>query len=288
MHHFMVTFTVPEPVRDVLRAHPRTGYAALFQASRETIQALLANPKYLGCSRAGFLGVLHTWGRDPMVYHPHVHYIVPGGGVNDAGTEWLSTPENFLFPHAAAIRIYKAKFADAMRTAELYDLIPAAAWNQKWVVDLKPVGNGQAALKYLAPYVYRVAISDHRIVSCDEKKVTYRYTPSGQKRSKERTVDGTEFVRGFLQHTLPSRLQKVRYSGWMSPNSKFGFDLVKWLVWLFLGWRYWLGSGHAPQEEAPPSLVRCARCGGELTIIAVSYAAWTPYLEHALNYLDSG
>ena len=131
VHHFLVTFTVPSAVREVLRGHQRIGYGALFQASRETISALLSNPKYLGCSKAGFFGVLHTWGRDPMVHHPHVHYIVPGGGVSDDGTEWLSTPENFLFPHAAAIRIYKAKFADCMRQEKLYDSIPAEAWNQK-------------------------------------------------------------------------------------------------------------------------------------------------------------
>ena len=138
-----------------------------------------------------------------MVYHPHVHFVVPGGGVSEDGTKWLSTPENYLFPHAAAIWIYKAKFADAMRRAGLYDQVPAEAWRGKWVVDIKPVGDGLAVTKYLAPYVYRVAISDKRIVACDKDSVTYRYTPSGKKRAKTRTVGGNR-IHPRLRATLPA------------------------------------------------------------------------------------
>jgi hypothetical protein len=294
LQHFMVTFTVPEPLRAVLRAHQRQGYAALFECGSETIRCLLRNPKYLGSSRLGFYGVLHTWGRDPMAYHPHVHFVVPGGGVSEDGATWLSTPDNFLFPHAAAIWIYKAKFADAMRRAGLYDQVPAEAWRGKWVVNVKPVGDGLAVTKYLAPYVYRVAISDKRIVACDENSVTYRYTPSGKKRAKTRTVEGTEFIRGFVQHCLPRGFQKVRHYGWQSPNTRIAFESVKWLVWLYLGWTYWLGSGHAPQQDPPRSLVRCAACGGPMQIVGVWYfditalPTRTTLCEHSVAYLDSG
>jgi len=134
-----------------------------------------------------------------------------------------------------------------------------------------------------------VAISDSRIVACDQTSVTYRYTPSGTKRPKIRRVEGIEFVRGFAQHTLPSGFQKVRYYGWMSPNSRIKLDEARWLVWLFLGWTYWLASGHAPQE--PPHrkrAVRCPACGGSMRVVGVSRQPMTILPEHAIAYLDSG
>ena len=165
----------------------------------------------------------------------------------------------------------------------------AVAWQAKFVVDIRPVGDGQAVLKYLAPYVNRVAISDHRIAACDEESVTFRYTPSGTKKSKTRTVSGNEFVRGFVQHTLPRGFQKIRYYGWMSPSSRFGLDEVKWLVWLFLGWTYWLASGHAPQSStAEQTKVRCAECGGTMQIVAVCFQPCGALPEHSIAYLDSG
>ena len=288
MHHFLVTFTVPQELRSVLRANQKDGYDALFNSGKGTIRKLLANPKYLGTSKVGFFGVLQTWGRDPMVYHPHVHFVVPGGGVSEDGTKWLATPRDFLFPHARAIQLYKKLFADAMRQAGLYEQVPPKAWRGKWVVDFEKVGDGQAVLKYLAPYVYRVAISDSRIVDCDDQSVTFSYTPSGEKQSKTRSVTGTEFVRGFVQHVLPSGYQKIRYYGWMSSNSRVDLDMVKWLVWLFLGWTYWLGSGHAPQEKVEPEPFRCAACGGPMKIISVVNVDCRVLVEHSLDYLDSG
>jgi hypothetical protein len=289
VHHFLVTFTVPDQVRSVLRQSQRHGYGALFDAGSQTIVALAGSSKYLTGCQIGFWGVLHTWGRDPCAYHPHVHFVIPGGGVSEDRATWQQTPENFLFPHAAAVTVYKAKLADHLRACGLYDAVPAKAWQARFVVDIRPVGDGQAVLKYLAPYVNRVAISDHRIVACDDSSVTFRYTPSGTKQSKTRTVLGTEFVRGFVQHTLPRGFQKIRYYGWMSPHNRLGLDEVKWLVWLFLGWTFWLASGHAPQP-APSQLgtVRCAECGGKMRIVAVSRAVRGALPEHAIAYLDSG
>jgi hypothetical protein len=155
--------------------------------------------------------------------------------------------------------------------------------------SMPAVGDGQAVLKYLAPYVNRVAISDNRIVACNEASVTFRYTPSGAKRSKIRSVSGTEFVRGFLQHTLPRGFQKIRYYGWMSPNHRLRFDELKWLVWLFLGWTFRLASGQIPQTAPPePGTVRCPECGGLMRIVAVCYQPRTALPEHSIVYLDSG
>jgi hypothetical protein len=290
MHHFLVTFTVSEELRSVLRACQGPGYAALFRSGADSIRDVASATKSLRGCRMGFFGVLHTWGRDPCVYNPHVHFVVPGGGVREDRSKWKATPENFLFHHGTLIRVYKAKLADALRACDLYDRVPAGAWKAKFVVNIKPVGDGQAVLKYLAPYIHRVAISDNRIVACDEASVTYRYTPSGTEQSKTRRVTGNEFVRGFVQHTLPSGFQKVRHYGWMSSNCRISLAEVKWLVWLFLGWTYWLASGHAPQEApSRKTPVCCPHCGGEMHIIDIAYyPVPATLLEHPIPYLDSG
>jgi hypothetical protein len=296
VHHFLITFTVPAELRGLVRAHPRAGYDAIFNAGRETIRELASNPKWLGTNRIGFFGVLHTWGRDLMVYHPHVHFVVPGGGVSEDGSRWLSTPENFFFPEACASPIYRAKFRDLMQAAQLDHLVDARnrnVWSHDkwWEVNVKPVGNGRAVLKYLAPYVHRVAISNNRIEACSDKSVTYRYTPSKSKRLKTRTVEGVAFVSGFVQHVLPRALQKVRHYGWMGANSKVALEQVRWLVWLFWGRRYWLGSGVAgnPQREPPPKrTARCPKCGRELRVVRISFRNCALLVTHALPYRDSG
>jgi hypothetical protein len=144
--------------------------------------------------------------------------------------------------------------------------------------------------------VCRVAISDNRILDCDQQSVTFRYTPSGKKQSKIRRVAGNEFVRGFLQHVLPRGLQKVRYYGWMSSNSRIKLDLVKWLVWLFLGWTFWLASDNAPQEQPlEKEPIRCASCGAAMRVVGLfkgdcsgRVARTKTLLQHARKYLDSG
>jgi hypothetical protein len=285
---------VPEALRSVLRGAQHKGYTALFTAAAETIRDVGSATRALRGCQLGYFGVLHTWGRDPMVYHPHVHFVVPGGGVKvDAhgrAAGWQATAANFLFPHGTLVKVYKAKLADHLRACGLSDQVPAEAWRGKFVVDIQPVGDGRAVLKYLAPYVNRVALSDRRIIAVDEQSVTFRYRPSGSKQSKTRTVSGGEFVRGFVQHSLPRGFQKVRYYGWMGGGRRrIGRDEVKWLVHLFLGWMYFLASGHAPPTTAkPPSVIRCAECGGTMHVVAVVFEPVRVLSQHALAYLDSG
>lgn len=293
VHHFLITVTVPAELRCVLRGSQSDGYRAIFDAGAQSIRDVGSATRSLTGCQLGFFGVLHTWGRDPMVYHPHVHFVVPGGGVkvNDQGhaLRWQATPKNFLFHHGTLVNVYKAKLADHLRACGLYDQVPADTWKKKFVVDIEPVGDGRAVLKYLAPYVHRVAISDSRIVACDESSVKFQYKPSGATTYQERTVPGSEFVRGFVQHTLPPGFQKIRHYGWMSSNSKVRLDEVKWLVWLFLGWTFWLASGHAPQQpKAERPVLRCAECGGEMRVVDITFEPGGALSDHALAYFDSG
>ena len=156
--YFLLTFTLPEKLRSVARRHQRLVYDLLFRVSAEAMQRLGRDERWVG-GQMGMLGVLHTWGRN-LAYHPHVHYLVPGGGVTQDGA-WRPARANFLLPVKALSRLVRGKFRAALRQADaaVYAAIPAAVWQQEWVVHCQAVGNGLTAVKYLAPYIFRVAIS---------------------------------------------------------------------------------------------------------------------------------
>jgi hypothetical protein len=170
--YFLITFTLPSELRALARSHQRVVYSALFEASSAALRTLSADPKFVGTDRLGFFGVLHTWGRT-LEYHPHVHYVVPGGGLSADGSRWLPSRADFLVPAKALSIVFRAKFRDILRRENLLNLVDPAVWSRDWVVHSQAAGDGRESLRYLAPYVFRVAIGDHRIVSCDDGKVTF-------------------------------------------------------------------------------------------------------------------
>jgi hypothetical protein len=263
--YFLLTFTVPAALRGWIRGHQRIAYAAMFEASSEAIKTLVADPKYVGATAAGSFGVLHTWGRT-LEYHPHVHYVVPGGGLGADGTKWLPSQAHFLVPVHALSILFRAQFRAALDRAGGPAEVDPAVWRCDWAVHSQAVGDGRASLKYLAPYVFRVAISDRRIVCCDDGEVTYSYRKSGSNRWRKMAADGSEFVRRFLQHVLPTGFQKVRHSGFWSPNSRVSFDLLRWLITLYQGLVFAL-RGHVPQEAATRPQFRCAVGGGPMIVV---------------------
>ena len=213
--YFLLTFTLPSPLRSFARRHQKLVYAALFRASAEATQHLARDPRFVG-GTLGLVGVLHTWARD-LSYHPHVHYLAPAGGLADDGTTWHPSRKKFLLPVKALSKLFRAKFRDALRKTDGFADIPASVWQQDWVVHCKPVGNGRTALKYLAPYIFRVALSNRRIVQVENDHVTFRYkTNSGQ--TKFCTLPAEKFIHRFLQHVLPKSFVKVRYYGLFSPT----------------------------------------------------------------------
>jgi len=264
-HYFLVTFTVPEKFRQFARSHPREVYAAMFRASSEAIKTLAADPKRLGATTMGFFGALHTWGRN-LSYHPHIHYVVPGGGL-DAGGEWRSSRMNFFLPCEPLSILYRQKLQAALAEAQILDQVDSTVWNQSWVVDCRAVGDGQSALKYLAPYVFRVAISDRRIVACDDTHVTFRYRRSGSNRWRSMSLEAEEFVRRFLQHVLPRGFQKIRHYGFLSPNSRQSVESLQWLVAVAFDLLYSL-VWSVEIVAAAQSAVLCAECGQAMLLIA--------------------
>ena len=261
--YFLVTFTLPAGLRDVARRHQRVVYSALFEASSEALRDLAADPKHLGTDRLGFFGVLHTWGRT-LEYHPHVHYVVPGGGLSAEGDRWLPSRTDFLVPVKALSILFRAKFRDALARAGLREEVDPSVWRQDWVVHCQPAGDGRESLRYLAPYVFRVAIGDHRIVSCDDGRVTFTYRKVGSKRRRKMTLDAMEFLRRFLQHVLPSGFQKVRHYGFLSPACGVALDLVRWLIALWAGLTYGLQARRAQEPAALARSPGCPVCGGPM------------------------
>jgi len=191
------------------------------------------------------IGVLQTWTRD-LRYHPHVHYLIPGGGLSPdgqtclppacAGTAdrspgdrqaWLPARRDYLLPEKPLAKIFRAKFRDMLKKADLFDQVASEVWRQDWVVDIIPVGSGEAALKYLAPYIFRVAISNKNILALDDGNVTFRYRDSQTDTVRTATVTGEEFIRRFLQHVLPRGFQKVRTYGLLNPRHRHLLFVVK-------------------------------------------------------------
>jgi hypothetical protein len=261
--YFLVTFTLPEALRELARRHQKLLYNTLFRASAAALQTLAHDPRFVG-GTIGMIGVLHTWTR-ALHYHPHVHYLVPAGGLACEGCQWLPARADFLVPVKALSVVFRAKFRDALRKTPLFDRVPAKVWEQDWVVHCQPVGTGAQALQYLAPYIFRVAISNNRILTLKDGQVTFQYKDSHTEQTKVCTLSAEEFIRRFLQHVLPDHFVKVRYYGLLSPGNRKALQTVREL----LGAQ----SPPSPLEEhasdATPATttVHCPRCGHAMELV---------------------
>ncbi len=258
-HHFLLTFTVPEQIRPFIRRHQRLAYSALFAASAEAIKTLTTDPRFIGADRPGFFGVLHTWGRQ-LPYHPHIHYVVPGGALSTRDQQWHPSSLGFLLPVKALSRIFRAKFRDRMNAAGLWDEIAPEVWEADWNVNCQAVGPAEATMKYLAPYVFKVAISNSRIVKVEEGRVFFHYRKPHSSRLRTMALPVMEFIRRFLQHVLPTGFMKVRYYGFLSPTSSVPLDAVKSRIEMAYGFA--VSTPETEIEPLPP--MTCRHCGGTL------------------------
>lgn len=223
--YFLLTFTLPAPCRGVAYCYQKDVYQALFLAASQSVKKLAMDSKYLGASHIAALAVLHTWGRQ-MQYHVHLHMLVPGGGLDSQGT-WHSSRQDFFLPVMALSKIYRAKFRDEMKKTGLYEKFPALTWQEPFNVHCQNVGNGVRTLTYLSSYLFRVAISNKRIVRYNQESVTLRYQKVGSKQWKNLTLATEEFIHRFLLHVLPRGFMKVRTYGLWSPNASVPLEEVK-------------------------------------------------------------
>jgi Putative transposase len=261
---------LPAEQRELVRRHQCAVDSALFEASRQALRTPAADPRFVGTDRIGFFGVLHTWGRT-LEYHPHVHYVVTGGGISADGARWLPSRADFFEPVKALSILFRAKFRDGLARDGPLDQADTAVRTRDWVVHSQATGDGRACLRYLAPYVFRAAIGDNRIVSCDDGKVTFTYRSVGSNRPRKMTLDAHEFLRRLLQHVLPTGFQKVRHYGFQSPDSRTLLEAVRWLITVAVGAIFTLQT-EPPQQAATIPVLRCPACGGPLSLVGFAPA----------------
>jgi hypothetical protein len=232
--YFHVVFTLPDAVSALALQNPRLVYGCLFRAAARTLLEVAANPRRLG-AQIGFLAVLHTWGQN-LQHHPHLHCVVPAGGLSPCGTKWIPADGKFFLPVRVLSRVFRGKFIALLKQAHrrgqlqlhgrLAPLAQPNAWQQwlrrtvrrEWVVYAKaPFGGPEVVLKYLARYTHRVAISNRRLLHCADGRVTFRvkdYAAGGRRGTV--TLSAAEFLRRFLLHVLPKGFVRIRHFGFLA------------------------------------------------------------------------
>jgi hypothetical protein len=238
VEYFHVVFTLPRPIAEIALQNKKVMYDVLLRASAETLNQIARDPKHLG-AQLGILSVLHTWGQT-LQHHPHVHCVVPGGGLSLDGQRWIPCPRGFFLPVKVLSKVFRGKFLDFterafakgdlqfqgslahLNRAECFVSHLRSACTSDWVVYSKPpFGGPQQVLKYLARYTHRVAISNHRIISFTDNRVQFRWKDyTHGNRLRVMSLDAPEFVRRFLLHVLPRRFPRIRYYGFLTNQSR--------------------------------------------------------------------
>jgi len=232
--YFHLVFSVPHALVPLIWQNKKILFGLLFEASAATLSEVAANPARLG-AEVGFLSILHTWGQT-LQRHPHIHCVVPGGGLSPDHARWIASPSQFFLPVRVLSRVFRGKFVAGLRQAfhqnqlvfhgacgplaneKAFAAFLRTLFRQDWVVYAKaPFGGPEHVLQYLARYTHRVAISNHRLLAVDDTHVTFRWKDYAH-RSKRRAMTLTleEFLRRFLQHVLPKGLPRIRYFGWLA------------------------------------------------------------------------
>jgi hypothetical protein len=225
VEYFHVVFTLPDDFNALALSNPRVAYGVLFEAVAQTLLEVAANPKHLG-ARIGFLCILHTWGQN-LCLHPHVHCILPGGGISLDGSRWVSCRAGFFLPVRVLSRVFRGKFIDLLKRARsagkligvnddlAFERMLNASVRHDWVVYAKPpFGGPQQVLKYLSRYTHRIAISNRRLVSMDDQSVTFRWKDyAHHNRPRTMKLEASEFLRRFLLHVVPRSFVRIRHYG---------------------------------------------------------------------------
>ena len=229
--YFLVTFTVPDPLRSWIRSHPKVGYDILFDASAQALQDLADNPKRLG-AQLGLLGILHTWSRT-LIFHPHVHYLVPGRRLESGpdASGWPAFPsfsfQKRLWPLTFALSSANTS-SNALR--KLWANYRPRSGNSNWGVDCAAAGSGENALAYLARYIFKTATGNRRLQILPSGEVIWPYRDSNTGQHTAIPLEPTELVRRFLQHVLPKGFCRVRLFGWLHPAGKIRGNRVRALL----------------------------------------------------------
>jgi putative transposase len=264
--YFLVTFTLPAELRAIARQQPETLYPLLFRTSAAALQQLAHDPRFLG-GQIGMLGVLQTWTRD-LRYHPHIHYLVPALALAPDAKRWLLGKSDFLLHVKPLAELFRAKFRAGVRQTPWATQVDTRVWAKSWVVDCRPVGSGASALKYLAPYIFRIALSNNRIEQVANDAITFRYTEGKTGAQKRATLPVDTFIRRFLAHVLPKGFVKVRCYGLLHPSKRPLLAEVRSILALGQAARPQLRAAAASEPlVAVPDVRRCPSCGQPMELI---------------------
>ena len=295
--YYHMVFTLPAPVADIAYHNKAAIYDILFKASAETLSTIAADPKHLG-ARIGITSVLHTWG-SALTHHPHVHMIVPGGGIALDGKRWVACRPGFFLPVRVLSRLFRRLFLDklaaayaagrlkffgdhaALAAAQVFAAYLAPLRKTEWVVYAKkPFGGPQAVLAYLSRYTHRVAIANSRLIACDHNGVTFKwkdYRAEGPARYKVMMLATSEFIRRFLIHVLPDGFHRIRHYGLFAGGSRSDNIARARELLAMPPCPCQPDKDAASADDEPKTLPHpCPCCGGRMIIIETFRRGTTP------------
>ena len=275
--YFHLVFSVPHALVPLMWQNQKILFGLLFNASAATLLEVAADPSRLG-GQVGFLSILHTWGQT-LQRHPHIHCVVPGGGLSLDHSRWIRSPPHFFLPVRVLSRVFRGKFVAGLRRAfhgkqltfpgalqslaneKAFAAFLRTLFREEWVVYSKaPFGGPEHVLQYLARYTHRVAISNHRLLSVDGDHVTFRWKDyAHHSKSRAMTLTGEEFLRRFLQHVLPKGLPRIRYFGWLANRRR---NEVLPLCRTLLA----VAPPPAVPNHTETGVWRCPACGSEMRV----------------------
>ncbi len=308
--YFHIVFTLPKAIADIAYQNKAVVYDILFKASAETMLTIAADPKHLG-AKIGFVSVLHTWG-SAMPHHPHIHMIVPGGGISPDGTTWVHGRPNFFLSVLVLSHRFRRRFLEMLLAAQeagqlkffgahaglaearAFRAFLAPMRKQDWVVYAKPpFGGPEAVLAYLARYTHRVAISNRRLLRVENGAVTFtckNYRHDGAERYGTMTLDVAEFIRRFLMHVLPKGFHRIRHYG-LFANGKRAANIQRARELLGAPPRPDTNKGEGEAGDAPEEQRHGARacpcCGGPMIVVEVFEAGCQPKARAPPEAIDS-
>jgi Putative transposase/Transposase zinc-binding domain len=297
--YFHVVFSLPHELTDLIRQNEVELYNLLFRAVAETLIEVAANPKHLGAD-IGFFGILHTWGQN-LLFHPHIHCVVPAGGLAPDRTHWIRGSDRFLLPRDVLQIVFRGKFVEGLKEAFAQKRLRLAGPIQhltrsncfaafvrklhrhKWVVYVKPpFGGPEQVLRYLGRYTHRVAISNHRLLAFDGDNVTFRwrdYAHGNMQRTM--TVSAAEFIRRFLLHVLPKSFVRIRHFGFMANYRRSAsFELCRQLLKM-------APDLPSPETGSATSAWLCPTCQTPLTLVERLTAVQIAWRFVSKCYLDT-
>jgi hypothetical protein len=307
--YFHVVFTLPAAIADLALQNKRVMYDLLFKASAETTLTIAADPKHLG-AKVGITSVLHTWG-SAMTHHPHVHMIVPGGGISFDDTQWISCRPSFFLPVRVLSRLFRRLFLDmlvkacddgrlnfygahaALADPTAFDAFLKPMRKTEWVVYAKePFAGPEAVLAYLSRYTHRIAISNRRLVHADENHVVFRYKDyraGHRERWKTMKLTTNEFIRRFMLHVLPKGFHRIRHYGLLANGSRAAnIERARQLLNVPAPETVDTDDGTAAKSDEVQILnLPCPACGGRMIIIEAFAPGMEPKQRPALEPIDS-